>query len=135
MAPHHAYKKIVNITFLGSLEGPAEKLMTRSVMFIFIRSLILPLCKLISNEWGREKVGLQLLYHLQKCICNLIGQSKGQPIRIDILPGSFLATRYQRMMFLLFLRYIENVGHLKIVKCHVCNCNTNYLNRCRSKVI
>lgn len=56
MAPHHAYKKIVNITFLGSLEGPAEKLMTRSVMFIFIRSLIFPLCKLISNEWGRGKV-------------------------------------------------------------------------------
>lgn len=84
----------------------------------------------------RQREGcLQLLYHLQKCICNLIGQSKGQPIRIDILPGSFLATRYQRMMFLLFLRYIENVGHLKIVKCHVCNCNTNYLNRCQSKVI
>lgn len=51
----------------------------------------------------RQREGcLQLLYLLHKCICNLIGLPKGQPIKIEIFSGSFLATRYQRMMFCCF---------------------------------
>lgn len=56
MVFYYVYKKIVNIIFFGSLEGLVEKLMIWFVMFIFIWLLIFFFCKLILNEWGREKV-------------------------------------------------------------------------------